>query len=103
MAEPSILDVAERARFEIHSGGQPAGYLNYRLARGEIALTHTEIDERRRGQGLGGALVRGALDAARRRRLSVLPECEFAASWIARHPEYADLVPATRHPRFGLA
>jgi hypothetical protein len=37
-----VLDVAEWARFEIHSGGKPAGYLNHRLARGEIALTQHE-------------------------------------------------------------
>ncbi len=104
MAEPLVLDVAEWARFEIHSGGRLAGYANYRLDRsGEIAFTHTEIGPEFAGQGLGGVLVRAALDAARKRHLAVLPECPFVRSWIVKHPDYADLVPAVEHARFGLA
>jgi predicted GNAT family acetyltransferase len=101
--EPTVLDVAQWARFEIHSGGRMAGFVTYRLARSEIAFTHTEIDDAFAGQGLGGVLVRAALDAARTRRLSVLPECPFVRSWIAKHPDYADLVPQAEHARFGLA
>jgi predicted GNAT family acetyltransferase len=32
----------------------------------------------------------------------VLPYCPFVNSWIASHPEYADLVPAGRREQFGL-
>ena len=44
------------------------------------------------GQGLGGVLVRAALDRARERGLAVLPQCPFVRGWIAKHPDYADLV-----------
>jgi predicted GNAT family acetyltransferase len=43
---------------------------------------------------VAGQLVREALDAARERQLAVLPYCPFVKSWIAGHPEYADLVPS---------
>lgn len=67
-----------------------------------IAFTHTEIDERFAGQGLGSVLVRAALDAVRERGLPVLPFCPFVRRFVARHPEYVDLVPAGQRARFGL-
>jgi predicted GNAT family acetyltransferase len=46
--------------------------------------------------------VRGALDTARARRLAVLPECPFVRGWIAKHPDYVDLVPEAERGRFDL-
>jgi uncharacterized protein len=43
-------------------------------------------------QGLGGQLARAALDDVRGRGLAVRPDCPFIRSWIAKHPDYADLV-----------
>ncbi|QJY48352.1 GNAT family N-acetyltransferase [Pseudonocardia broussonetiae] len=102
-AEPTVLDVAEWSRFEIHTGGKLAGFAAYRTRPGVITFTHTEIDTAFEGQGLGGRLVRAALDAARARGLAVHPACPFVRSWIAKHPEYADLVPSEEHARYGLA
>jgi predicted GNAT family acetyltransferase len=98
----SVLDVPERSRFEIHTGGKPAGFVAYRARPGEITFTHTEIDDAFGGRGLGGALARAALDAARSRGLAVLPECPFVRSWIAKHPDYVDLVPVEQRERLGL-
>ncbi|MFC7573610.1 GNAT family N-acetyltransferase [Klenkia terrae] len=46
--------------------------------------------------GLGGTLVRAALDDVRAAGGTVVPQCPFVAGWIARHPEYRDLVEPTR-------
>ena len=46
------------------------------------------------GHGLGGTLVRGALDDVRARGGSVVPLCPFVRGWIDRHPEYQDLLSA---------
>ena len=43
------------------------------------------------GKGIGSALVRGLLDIVRTQGLKVVPLCPFVASYIAKHPEYADL------------
>ncbi|MHA6782381.1 GNAT family N-acetyltransferase [Pseudonocardia saturnea] len=102
MADPEVLDVPERSRFEIRSGGELAGFARYRSDPGGITFVHTEIADGFAGQGLGGILVRAALDAARSRGLAVHPVCPFVRSWIAKHPEYADLVPADEHTRYGL-
>lgn len=98
----TVLDVPERSRFEIHVDGERAGLAAYAIAPGAIRFTHTEIDDAYSGRGLGGTLVRGALDTARARRLAVLPECPFVRGWIAKHPEYADLVPEAERARFDL-
>jgi predicted GNAT family acetyltransferase len=65
-------------------------------------FVHTEIDDAFEGRGLGSILVRAALDAARSRGLAVRPDCPFVRGYIARHPEYLDLVPADLRPRVGL-
>ena len=98
----NVLDVAEHSRFEVRVGGEPAGVALYTVAPGALRFTHTEIGGAYGGRGLGGTLVRGALDAARSRRLAVLPECDFMRGWIAKHPDYVDLVPADERARFGL-
>ena len=89
-----VLDVAEWSRFEIHVDGTLAGWAAYRLEPGRITFTHTEIDPLYEGHGLGGELVRAALDSARSRGLAVVPACPFVRSYIARHDEYAELVPS---------
>jgi predicted GNAT family acetyltransferase len=100
VADPTVVDAGER--FEIRSDGELAGFAAYRTAPGGITFTHTEIADGFAGRGLGGVLVRAALDAARARGLAVHPACPFVRSWIAKHPGYTDLVPADEHARYGL-
>ena len=101
-SEAVVRDVPERSRFEIHVDGQRAGLAAYRTRPGEVTIYHTEIDPAFEGRGLGSALARAALDDLRARGVAVLPVCPFFRSWIQRHPDYADLVPAAQHGRLGL-
>ncbi|MDG4801654.1 GNAT family N-acetyltransferase [Micromonospora sp. WMMD980] len=79
-------------RFEILVDDALAGFTAY-LPRGEVLVfTHTEVDDRYQGQGVGGALIRGTLDQVRARGGRVVPRCPFMAAFIERHPGYADLV-----------
>jgi hypothetical protein len=97
-----MADDPDQARFEIRADGELAGFILYHLRGDEIAFTHTETDDRFRGQGIGGYLVRSALDSVRQRNLAVLPYCPFLNRWMIEHPEYADLVPGDRRAQFGL-
>jgi predicted GNAT family acetyltransferase len=65
-----------------------------------VIIAHTEIDERREGEGLGSELVRGVLDHIRASGKTVIPTCAFTAAYIHRHPEYADLVDPSLRNRF---
>jgi predicted GNAT family acetyltransferase len=101
-AQIALADNAAGERYEIRVGGEPAGFLTYRLRPGSIALEHTEIDEEFEGRGLGSQLIAFALDDARDRKLSVLPFCPFVNDYIRRHGQYLALVPEDRRPDFEL-
>ena len=55
-------------------------------------LTHTEVPEALSGQGVGSKLVAAVLDKMRSEGVTVVPECEFVAAFIQRHPGYQSLV-----------
>jgi predicted GNAT family acetyltransferase len=94
---------AEEQRYVITVDGEPAGLTQYEQRHGAVAFLHTEIDDRFAGQGLASALIRAALDDVREQGGQVLPYCPFVRSWIAKHPEYVDLVPADRRAQFELS
>jgi hypothetical protein len=100
--ELRVADNPDKARYEITADGEVAGFVDYHLSPNSIAFLHAETDSRFRGNGIGGGLVRGALDSARERGLEVLPFCPFVRSWMTEHLDYADLVPAGRRAEFGL-
>ncbi|MFJ1751719.1 GNAT family N-acetyltransferase [Kitasatospora sp. NPDC088134] len=102
--EPQVVDNAEENRFEIRTEAGLAGFAEYQLRDGgsTVAFVHTVIDPAFEGQGLGGKLARAALDTVRARGGSVLPYCPFIRGWIAKHPEYTDLVPAEKRGKFDL-
>lgn len=66
--------------------------LDYDLQDDRIVFTHTGVPEADRNQGVGGRLVRHALEDARDRGLTVVPQCPFVADYIRDHPEYRGLV-----------
>ncbi|HEX3706312.1 MAG TPA: GNAT family N-acetyltransferase [Mycobacteriales bacterium] len=82
----------QRHRYEILVDGAEAGSSRYHDSGGVRTFIHTEIDPDREGHGLGGKLVRGALDATRAEGMRVVPECPFVRAFIENHQEYAELV-----------
>ncbi|MGK5550134.1 GNAT family N-acetyltransferase [Actinomadura kijaniata] len=97
-----MVENPKLSRFEIFAEDELAGFAEYQAFSSGLAFVHTEIDQRFAGHGLGGRLVQGALDTARQRGVKVLPFCPFFSGWIAKHPEYLDLVTPDRRERFGL-
>ena len=87
-----VHNAPDRHRYEAYVGNQIAGIAAYHRDDGRLVFTHTEVAGKFEGRGVGGRLIRGALDDARLHRFGVRPLCPFVAGWIARHPEYADLV-----------
>jgi hypothetical protein len=89
------------SRFELRVEGELVGWAEYLPAGESVIIAHTEIDERREGEGLGSVLVRGTLDCIRASGKTVIPTCPFTAASIQRHPEYVDLVDPGLRGRFG--
>lgn len=98
----TVEDVPEQSRFELRVEGELAGHIAYRARASELVLVHTEVSKAFGGRGLGSGLVAGVLDRVRARGGSVIPECPFVRTFIARQPGYLDLVPAERRAAFGL-
>jgi predicted GNAT family acetyltransferase len=91
-AAVTIADDAEAQRYVARVDGQEAGFLEYLRERDVIVLVHTETLPAFEGKGVGSALARRALDAARDARVTVIPQCPFVREYIRRHPEYQDTV-----------
>ena len=88
-----VIQDASMNRFELLVDGQSAGELDYQIRDNTIVLTHTEIDPSHQGEGLGGELVRGALNLIRAETdYRVVASCTFASAWIESHPEYQELL-----------
>ena len=87
-----IRDNPNAQRYELFVDDRLAGLARYRIERGSMAIPHTEVRPEFEGRGLGSRLARFVLDDARRRGLRVVPQCPFIETYLARHPEYADLV-----------
>ena len=85
-------DNAQAGRFELHLDGRLVGLADYVVRGSELVIPHTEVDPAYGGRGLGSQLARFALDRTRERGLTVVPACPFIATYIRRHPEYADLL-----------
>ncbi|RFA07889.1 GNAT family N-acetyltransferase [Subtercola boreus] len=88
-----IRHEADHHRYVLVVDDREAALADYRTEGDAIVFTHTEVDPSRRQSGLGGNLVKGALDDVRiNTGLKVVPECPFVAEWIDVHPEYHELV-----------
>jgi predicted GNAT family acetyltransferase len=98
----TVTDNIDKQRYEIFVDEELAGFTQYHRVSGGVAFDHTEIDDRFEGQGLASKLIKSALDDVRARGLTATPFCRFVRGYIARHPEYADLVPARQRAAFGL-
>jgi predicted GNAT family acetyltransferase len=83
--------IVTTGRFEVERDGQVA-YLEYTTTGDVLGLIHTEIPEKLRGQGLASSLAETALQYARKNRLKVDVICPSVQDYIAKHPEYSDLI-----------
>ena len=87
-----IRNNEQASQYETEVEGQTA-YVAYDLEDPErIVLTHTIVPDELSGRGIAKELVTHALDDARARGLTVVPQCSYVSTFIARHPQYADLI-----------
>jgi uncharacterized protein len=89
---PELTDDEAEQRYKATIDGDLAGYIEYVVKYGRLALIHTEVLPGYEGKGVGGALVGFAIDDARRRALRVIPTCPFVQSYVKSHPETHDIV-----------
>jgi predicted GNAT family acetyltransferase len=87
----TVRNNTDENRYELRVDGDLAATY-YRIADGVITFIHTEVPDALAGRGVGGKLVKGALDQVRAAGLKVVPQCPFVRAYIEKHPDYADLL-----------
>ena len=65
--------------------------LDYMQDGNNFVIEHVGVDPEFRGQGVAGKITQVALEYAKANSLRVIPMCSYAASYIHRNPQYADL------------
>lgn len=98
----AVIDNPEKHRFETDLGDGSVAVAEYTLPEGKIVFTHTEVPPKHEGKGIGSALIRFALAAARQRKLQVIPICPFFAAYMKKHSEVQDLLDPSYRPALGL-
>ncbi len=86
-----IIDQTDQHRFVGTEDGKEA-QLVYEVDGDRLRLLHTEVPEELGGRGIGGQLVRAAVDRAAVSGETLVPLCPFAHSWLDRHPDAAERV-----------
>jgi len=94
MAEASSVQVTRNEAEEQFEAVTDVGkgVLTYAEKDGKLYVLHTEVPEALEGQGIGGALVRAAVEHARGQGVKVVPFCAFAKAWLQRHHDYDDMI-----------
>ena len=86
-----IVNNRAEHRFELTVDGHLAAAY-YKTDGNVITFEHTEVPPELGGKGIGSKLVQGALDQIRAEGRRIAVECPFVKGWIAKHPEYNDLL-----------
>ena len=98
-----MIENSSQDRFELRLDGELVGIIGYSVEGGDcspgkagegcvIGLMHTVVAEDYWHRGLAGSLVRYALDTARERGWRVRPVCTYVQGFLAKNPDYADLL-----------
>jgi len=86
-----VRDNAALSRFELDLEDGIA-FAIYRMSPGTVTIVHTEVPPKTRGSGGGTAFVRRVLEEVRGQGLKVVPQCDFVRAFIAKTPEFNDLL-----------
>jgi predicted GNAT family acetyltransferase len=85
-----VIRNEEERRFEVWIDGT-LSKLDYIQDGKNFVITHVGVHPDLRGQGVAGRIVQAGLEYARGQNLRVVPMCSYAAAYIRKHPEYAEL------------
>lgn len=86
-----VVENPEQNRFELALDGGTA-LVAYRRDGERLVLVHTEVPSEFAGQGVGSKLAKGVFELLRASGRKAVVRCEFLKGWLAKHPDYNDVV-----------
>lgn len=81
-----------RNRFEWNEQGYVVFADYQRQKDGRIVITHVESPLELHGTGAAGRLMEAMMKQLQAEGAIVLPLCGYAQTWIARHPQYQEML-----------
>jgi quinol monooxygenase YgiN/predicted GNAT family acetyltransferase len=87
-----VRDNPESQTYDALFGDEIVGTLLYEREGPRLVLTHTAVQNRYQHQGIATTLIAAALDDIRAKGKKVTVLCPAVATFLAGHPDYADLV-----------
>ncbi|SDB40724.1 hypothetical protein SAMN03097699_1158 [Flavobacteriaceae bacterium MAR_2010_188] len=84
---------ASGGKFFSNDNGEEIAEMTYKN-RDEIVMVidHTFVNEKHRKEGLGGKLVKEAVDYARENNKKIIPQCPFAREVFKENSSYSDVL-----------
>ena len=85
---PDIVHDAAGHRFETTVDGEHC-VLEYKMDARTMTITHVSVPAPVSGRGIAGALMRAALESARKQGWRVVPQCPYAAYFLKENPQWS--------------
>lgn len=87
-----VIFNTDKNRYEMEENGALVT-ADIRRQDGRIYIQFVEAAPELRGTGAAGRFMKAMMDKIRaEEKAKVIPFCGYAASWLQRHPEYADMM-----------
>ncbi|MEK9967687.1 MAG: GNAT family N-acetyltransferase [Ferrovibrio sp.] len=86
-----VTDNIAKHQYELPVEGETV-FARYRRHDGVVSILHVEAPVALRGTGAAGRLMQGIVALTRQKNEKLVPLCSYAAAWMRRHPESADLL-----------
>jgi uncharacterized protein len=86
-----MVTVIEKDRVLMREGEALVGEVDFPIVEGVRQITHTFVDEKYRGQGIAGQLLKALVGELRKRREKAVPVCAYSVGYFAKHPEDTDV------------
>jgi hypothetical protein len=88
-----VRENSAQRRFEMALDDGAVAAIYYRIDdEGRLVLIHTEVPSEYSGRGIATRLATSSLNLIRQSGRKAVFQCPFLANFLAKHPEYGDLV-----------
>ncbi len=86
-----VTDNTAHGRYEMVEDGHVV-HADYRRDGERLYIDYVLAPPPLRGTGAAGRLMEGVAQEARKAGVKIVPICGYAAAWLRRHREHADLL-----------